>query len=210
MRIGYARVSTLDQNLDRQLDNLHEKGCEKIFMEKITGTKSSRPEYNAMLNLLETRAQQRQEDEKQTGQPIPGDVLVIDSFSRLSRSTKDLLEVTERLNALGVQLVSIKEDLDTRTATGRMMMTMLAALSQFERDILVERTKDGLKAARARGRVGGRSKAGTPQAKAAALALYDANTLTNREIAEQFGVSVATVNRWIAERKRQQLEAEQE
>ena len=207
MRIGYARVSTLDQNLDRQIDNLREKGCEKIFMEKITGTKSSRPEYNAMLNLLETRAQQRQEDEKQTGQPIPGDVLVIDSFSRLSRSTKDLLEVTERLNALGVQLVSIKEELDTRTATGRMMMTMLAALSQFERDILVERTKDGLKAARARGRVGGRSKAGTPQAKAAALAAYDANTLTNREIANQFGVSVATLNRWIAERKRQQLEA---
>lgn len=190
MRIGYARVSTQEQNLDRQLDNLRAAGCTKIYQEKMTGTRTHRPEYDKMLDALR-----------------PGDVLVVDSFSRLSRSTKDLLEVVDRLTAADVQLVSLKENLDTTTATGRMMLTMLSALSQFERDLIAERTTDGLKAARARGRVGGRPKAGSPQTKAAALAMYDANTLTNREIADQCGVSVATLNRWIAARKRQQLEA---
>lgn len=190
MRIGYARVSTQEQNLDRQLDNLRAAGCMKIYQEKMTGTRTHRPEYDKMLDALR-----------------PGDVLVVDSFSRLSRSTKDLLEVVDRLTAADVQLVSLKENLDTTTATGRMMLTMLSALSQFERDLIAERTADGLKAARARGRVGGRPKAGNEQTKAAALALYDANTLTNAQIAAQCGVSVATLNRWIAERKRQQLEA---
>lgn len=190
MRIAYARVSTDAQDLTRQLDNLAAAGYDRIYQEKMTGTQTHRPEYDKMLDALR-----------------PGDVLVVDSFSRLSRSTKDLLEVVDRLNAMGVQLVSLKEQLDTTTATGKMMMTMLAALSQFERDLISERTKDALNAKRKRGIVGGRPKAGTPQTKAAALAMYDANTLTNREIANQCNVSVATLNRWIAERKRQQLEA---
>ena len=184
MKIGYARVSTQDQNLDRQLDNLTAAGCERIYQEKMTGTKATRPELTRMLDSLR-----------------PGDTLVIDSFSRLSRSTKDLLETVERLTAEGVNIVSLKEQLDTTTATGKMMLTMLSALSQFERDLIAERTKDGLKAARARGRQGGRPKAGNDKTKAAALAAYDTNTMTNGEIAKQFGVSTATLSRWIAERK---------
>ena len=184
MVIGYARVSTQEQKLDRQIDALQARGCERIYQEKMTGTRADRPEYQRMLDALR-----------------PGDTLVIDSFSRLSRSTKDLLEVVERLNEQGVNLVSLKEQLDTTTATGKMMLTMLSALSQLERDLIAERTVDGLKAARARGRKGGRPKAGNEKTKQAALAMYDANVLTNKEIAAQCKVSIATLNRWIRERK---------
>lgn len=184
MVIGYARVSTLEQNLDRQIDNLTAYGCEKIYQEKMTGTKADRPEFRAMLDALR-----------------PGDVLVTDSFSRLSRSTKDLLDLVERLNAAGVHLVSLKENLDTTTATGKMMLTMLSALSQFERDLIAERTKDGLKAARARGRKGGRPTVGNGKIKEQALAMYDANVMTNKEIAEKCNVSTATLSRWIKEKR---------
>lgn len=180
MKIGYARVSTQDQNLDRQLDNLRAAGCERIFNEKMTGTKSDRPELKAMLLTLRS-----------------GDVLVIDSFSRLSRSTKDLLDLVEKLTAMGVHLVSLKENLDTTTATGKLMLTMLSALSQFERDLIAERTVDGLKAARARGRCGGRPTVGTEKDKKQALAMYRTNAISNREIAERFGISQSTLSRWI-------------
>ena len=187
MKIGYARVSTQEQNLDRQLDNLKAAGCERIYCEKMTGTKAHRPELDKMKEALRA-----------------GDVLVIDSFSRLSRSTKDLLETVEMLTDQGVNIISLKEQLDTTTATGKLMLTMLSALSQFERDIIAERTKDGLKAARARGRNGGRPKAGTDKIRAAAMAAYDANTMTNKDIANQFGVSTATLSRWIAAHKAEQ------
>lgn len=183
MKIGYARVSTTDQNLDRQLDNLKAQGCERIFEEKMTGTKAHRPELDTMLATLRE-----------------GDTLVIDSFSRLSRSTKDLLEVVDRLKDMNVNLVSLKEQLDTTTATGKMMLTVLSALSQFERDIIAERTAEGLKAAKARGRQGGRPKASS-KAVGMALKLYDADTMSIKQISEATGLSTATINRRIAERK---------
>lgn len=184
MKIGYARVSTQDQNLDRQLDNLRSAGCERIFNEKMTGTRSDRPELKAMLMTLRS-----------------GDVLVIDSFSRLSRSTKDLLSLVEQLTGMGVHLVSLKENLDTTTATGKLMLTMLSALSQFERDLIAERTMDGLKAARARGRCGGRPRSGSDKDRKQAYAMYKANVMTCKEIAEKFGVSLSTLNRWIRSEK---------
>lgn len=197
MIIGYARVSTQDQNLDRQIDNLKARGCEKIYQEKMTGTKANRPEFQKMLDALRA-----------------GDTLVTDSFSRLSRSTKDLLELVERLNGQGINLISIKEQLDTTTATGKMMLTMLSALSQFERDLIAERTADGLKAARARGRIGGRPKVGSEKAKAKAIELYLSNTMSNTEIvnfirAQYFSndikkFSSSTLSRWIREYKEQQ------
>ena len=199
MKIGYARVSTQDQHLDRQIDALKAQGCERIYQEKMTGTKAERPEFQKMLDALR-----------------PGDTLVTDSFSRLSRSTKDLLELVERLNGQGVNLISIKEQLDTTTATGKMMLTMLSALSQFERDLIAERTADGLKAARARGRMGGRPKVGSEKAKAKAIELYLTNTMSNTEIvnfirAQYFGNDVkkfssSTLSRWIREYKEQQNE----
>lgn len=184
MKIGYARVSTQDQNLDRQLDNLRAAGCERIFNEKMTGTKSDRPELRTMLLTLRS-----------------GDILVIDSFSRLSRSTKDLLDLVEKLTDMGVHLVSLKENLDTTTATGKLMLTMLSALSQFERDLIAERTVDGLKAARARGRCGGRPRIGSDKDRQQALAMYDANVMSNAEIAAHFNVSQSTLSRWIRSRK---------
>jgi len=184
LKIGYARVSTQDQNLDRQLDNLRSAGCERIFNEKMTGTKSDRPELKTMLLTLRS-----------------GDILVIDSFSRLSRSTKDLLDLVEKLTNMGVHLVSLKENLDTTTATGKLMLTMLSALSQFERDLIAERTIDGLKAARARGRCGGRPRLGTDKDRQQALAMYRANVMTNVEIADKFGISQRTLSRWIASEK---------
>lgn len=186
MKIGYARVSTQDQNLDRQMDNLRTAGCERIFNEKMTGTKSDRPELKTMLLTLRS-----------------GDILVIDSFSRLSRSTKDLLQLVDQLTAMGVHLVSLKENLDTTTATGKLMLTMLSALSQFERDLIAERTIDGLKAARSRGRCGGRPRLGSDKDRQQALAMYDANVMSNAEIAAKFGVSQRTFSRWIANRKKQ-------
>lgn len=185
MVIGYARVSTQDQNLDRQLDALNKAGCERIFNEKMTGTHSSRPELQLMLMTLR-----------------PGDTLVVESFSRLSRSTKDLLDMVEKLTKMDVHLISLKEDLDTKTATGKMMLTVMSALSQFERDLIAERTKEGLKAARARGRCGGRPRLGSDKEKKQALAMYDANVMTNSEIASKFNVSLRTFNRWVAERNR--------
>lgn len=184
MKIGYARVSTQDQNLDRQLDALNKAGCERIFNEKMTGTKSTRPELQLM--LLTVRS---------------GDTVIVESFSRLSRSTKDLLQLVEKLTNMGVHLISLKEDLDTTTATGKLMLTMLSALSQFERDLIAERTIDGLKAARARGRCGGRRPLGTEKDKKQALAMYHANVMTNGEIASKFGISLRTLSRWIAAEK---------
>lgn len=184
MIIGYARVSTQDQNLDRQLDALNKAGCERIFNEKMTGTHSARPELQTMLMTLRE-----------------GDTLIVESFSRLSRSTKDLLDMVEKLTKLGVHLVSLKEDLDTNTATGKMMLTVMSALSQFERDLIAERTKEGLKAARARGRVGGRPRLGSDRERKQAIAMYKANAMTNREIADKFGVSLRTFCRWIEQDK---------
>ena len=122
-------------------------------------------------------------------------------FSRLSRSTKDLLDLVERLTKMDVHLVSLKENLDTTTATGKLMLTMLSALSQFERDLIAERTIDGLKAARARGRRGGRPRSGTEKDRQQAYAMYEANIMSCQEIANKFGVSLSTLNRWIKEKK---------
>lgn len=179
-------MSTQDQNLDRQIDALQKAGCERIFNEKMTGTRSSRPELQMMLMTIRE-----------------GDTLVVESFSRLSRSTKDLLDMVERLTKAGVQLISLKEDLNTNTATGKLMLTMLSALSQFERDLIAERTIDGLKAARARGRKGGRPRSGTDKDRKQAYAMYKANVMSCREIADKFGVSLSTLTRWIRDAKKQ-------
>lgn len=176
MTVGYARVSTTDQHLDRQLVSLQEQGCEQVYQEKMTGSKANRPELDKALSVLRE-----------------GDTLVVESFSRLSRSTKDLLEIIEKLTGIGVNLISIKEQLDTTTANGKLMLTMLAALSQFERDIIAERTREGLKAARARGRKGGRKPVGNEDIKRNAIALYEANAMTNPEIAKLSGVSNSNV-----------------
>lgn len=139
--LGYARVSTEQQSLDRQLDALQKYGCDLIFDEKMTGTKRDRPELEKLIDRM-----------------TEGDTVVIAELSRLGRSTKDLIELTELFQSKGVHLVSLKEQIDTSTSTGKLLFTLMSAIAQFERDLISERTQEGLKAARARGRLGGRPK----------------------------------------------------
>ena len=151
---GYARVSTEQQNLDRQLDALKKYGCDIIYNEKMTGTKRNRPELSKLLDRM-----------------TEGDTVVIESLSRLGRSTKDLIELTELFHQKGVHLVSLKEQIDTSTSTGKLLFTLMSAIAQFERDVIADRTCEGLRAARTRGRMGGRPKT-DPDAVRKAVKLY--------------------------------------
>ena len=151
---GYARVSTEQQNLDRQLDALKKYGCDIIYNEKMTGTKRNRPELSKLLDRM-----------------TEGDTGVIESLSRLGRSTKDLIELTELFHQKGVHLVSLKEQIDTSTSTGKLLFTLMSAIAQFERDVIADRTCEGLRAARTRGRMGGRPKT-DPDAVRKAVKLY--------------------------------------
>lgn len=178
MIYGYARVSTADQNLDRQLDALRKYGIDKLFCEKMSGTKKNRPELDKMLTELSK-----------------GDTVVIESLSRLGRSVKNLSELMEYFNTQNIRLVSMKETIDTTSPTGRLLYTILSSLAQFERDILVERTAEGLKAARARGRVGGRPKTDA-RAMQKALALYETKQYSLKEIKELTGVSKSVLYRF--------------
>ena len=183
--IGYARVSTQEQNLERQIDALQQYGIDRLYTEKMTGTKKHRPELDAMLARLEA-----------------GDTVVIESLSRLGRSTKDLLALVDLLNEKGVKLVSLKENIDTTTSTGRMLITVLSALAQFERDVIVERTNEGLAAARARGRKGGRPPIDEAKVKQA-LKLYHAGGHTLREIESLTGIKSSTLYRKLAQEESQ-------
>ena len=182
-KIGYARVSTLDQNLERQLDMLRQHGVDQIFQEKMSGTKRDRPELNKLLAHV-----------------TEGDTIVVESLSRLGRSTKDLIELMELLKERGVQLVSLKESIDTSTPTGKLLFTLMSAMAQFERDVIAERTQEGLKAARARGRKGGRPKCDGRKLQQA-LKLYDAGRHTVKEIEELTGIKKATLYRALQAQK---------
>ena len=172
---GYARVSTEQQNLDRQLDALNKYGVDIIFNEKMTGTKRNRPELEKLLERL-----------------TEGDTVVVESLSRLGRSTKDLIWLMETFNEKGVNLVSLKESIDTTSSTGKLLFTLMSALAQFERDVLADRTKEGLAAARARGRKGGRPPT-DKDAVRRAVRLYKTGEYTVSEIVEMTGVRKTTL-----------------
>lgn len=176
---GYARVSTAEQILDRQLDMLSKYGVDRIYSEKMTGTRRDRPELQRMLTDLDK-----------------GDTVVVESLSRLGRSTKNLIELMELFNDKGVNLVSLKENIDTTTPTGKLLFTLISAISQFERDCLAERTKEGLAAARARGRKGGRPKKSSSIIEKA-IKLYNSKEYSIAEIKELTGVSRSTLYRYI-------------
>ncbi|MED1202563.1 recombinase family protein [Heyndrickxia acidicola] len=185
MIFGYMRVSTLDQNLDRQEQQLKEAGCEKVFFEKVTGTKRERPELNHLLDQLRA-----------------GDEVIITDLTRLSRSTKDLIEIVELIGSKGANLRSLKESwLDTTTAHGKLMFTMFAGLAQFERDLISERTKEGLQAAAANGRHAGRPSVQDDKLEYA-FYLYDKGGMTMQEIAEKAKISRMTLHRKLKERNK--------
>lgn len=186
MILAYARVSTDQQNLNRQLDALEAYGYDELYMEKITGTKLARPE----LDKLRIRAR-------------AGDSILVESFSRLGRNTRDLLNLIYQFSDSGIELISLKEQLDTTTPTGRLMLTMMLALAQFERDTTVERIKEGMSAARRRGLSPGRP----PKDKKSidrAVKLYNEGTVSVKDIAKICGVSVPTLYRYIEKQKEKQ------
>ena len=182
MLIGYARASLEKQAIERQLDELMAAGvaAKHIFQEKMTGTKRERPELNRMLASLKK-----------------GDTVVVLELSRMGRSTKDLLEIVDLIRKKGAHFKSLSEAwLDTTTPQGNLVFTIFAGLCQFERDLIAERTKSGLAAAKARGRTGGRPC--TQEEKAEEVRALYAVGVNIAEIVRQTGVSRSTVNRILA------------
>lgn len=179
MIYGYARVSTEDQNLDRQIDMLEQHGVDMLLTEKMSGTKKNRPELDRLLAALKA-----------------GDTVVVESLSRLGRSTKNLIELVELFQEKGVHLVSLKESIDTSTASGKLLFTLMSAIAQFERDTIAERTKEGLQAARSRGHVGGRPRTKEDKINQA-FRLYATREYTIKEIEDLTGVKKSTLYRYL-------------
>jgi DNA invertase Pin-like site-specific DNA recombinase len=180
MLIGYARVSTQDQNPQLQIDALNQQGCTKIFTEHASGAQRDRPQLKAALEYLRE-----------------GDTLVVWKLDRLARSIKQLIETIEDLEKRGIGFRSVTESIDTTTPGGKLVFHIFGSLAEFERALIKERTKAGLVAARARGKVGGRPKALGAKELAAAKAMLRDPDLRVEDVAEQLQVSPATLYRHI-------------
>lgn len=178
--IGYARVSTVDQNPDLQIDALKSAGASRIFVETISGAKADRPELKACLDYIR-----------------PGDTLTVWKLDRLARSIIQLIATIEKLDQLGCGFRSLTEAIDTTTPTGKLTFHIFSALTEFERSIIRERTVAGLQAAKARGRKGGRPKAMTEDDIVAARALIRDGSLTIKQVADRMGVSDGTLYKYI-------------
>jgi DNA invertase Pin-like site-specific DNA recombinase len=180
-KIGYARVSTSGQNLDSQLDDLKKAGCSKIFADRISGVKESRPEWNQLLEYLRH-----------------GDTLVITELSRMSRSLMHLLQTVNILEDRGINLQSLRENIDTSTATGRAFISIMGAINQMERELKAERAAAGRAAAKARGRTGGRPKTDPTKLEQAKI-LYENSSQTAAEICKSIGIGRRTLFNYLAE-----------
>lgn len=180
--VGYARVSTHDQHLDQQITALKDAGCIRIFEEKATGTHSDRPQLVSTLDFVRE-----------------GDVLVVWRLDRLGRSLNHLIATVASLEDQGVGFRSLHENIDTTTSTGRLVFHIFAALAEFERDLIVDRTKAGLEAARARGAKPGRKKALSPDQVTVARQMHASGDYTVDAIAKTLSTSRATIYRSLAE-----------
>jgi len=179
--IGYSRVSTSDQSLDRQLDELRANGCERVFSEAASGKRGAhRPQWEACLAHLRA-----------------GDTLVVVELSRLGRNTGDLGRLLDDLDQRGIGLTILNLGIDTKTPAGRLIFTIIGAVAAMERELLIERTQSGLAAARARGRVGGRRRSFTAEQEREAQRLYDLRQLTAEQIAKVVGTSTSSLYRYL-------------
>ena len=178
MIFGYARVSSENQNLDGQLDALGAAGAARIFGDKISGSTRTRPQLDQLLDQLR-----------------PGDVIVVTKYDRLARSLRDLLDIVEIIKGRGAGFRSLAEDIDTTTPAGRLVFHVFASIAQFERERISERTREGLEAARKRGRVGGRPPALSPVQRDEVRRMRDDDGRPLAEIARLFRVSTKTVRR---------------
>ena len=182
MLIGYARVSTDDQNLDLQRDALRAAGCERIYEDRMSGAKASRPGLAQAMEVARAR-----------------DVLAVWRLDRLGRSLHDLIVLARTLDDAGVGLMSLQEKIDTGSSGGRLIFHMFGALAEFERNLVRERTQAGLSAARARGRKGGRPKTLDPAKRQLVVQLYDARQHTIAEICRIMGISKPTLYNYLSE-----------
>lgn len=187
MRIGYARVSTQDQDTQAQISALMAAGCEIAFQEKASGGRWDRPELHRLLSQLRK-----------------GDVVVVWKLDRLSRSLKDLLLTLEKIEEAGADFQSLTEAIDTASPAGQMMMQIVGSFAEFERAMLRERTKSGLDAARKDGRVGGRRPKLTPQQQKEIVALVTSGQKTGADAARLFRVHSSTVVRLLAKHRQDQ------
>lgn len=181
MLIGYARVSREDQNLELQLQSLKSAGCERVFSDKRSGAQKAREGLEDALSHLRA-----------------GDTLVVWKLDRLGRTVKQLVDLVEELNSKEINFKSLKESIDTTSSAGRFFFHIMASLAQMERELIVERTKAGLEAAKRVGRVGGRRRLMTESKIKSAKKLLRSGMLP-RDVAEDLGVSMATLYRWIPE-----------
>ena len=179
MLIGYARVSTQDQNLDLQIDALTNAECKKIFHEKTSGSRAIRPEFSKALEALRE-----------------GDTLVVWKLDRLGRSVKNLVDLVGELHKLGIQFKSLADAIDTAPPSGRFFFHVMASLAQMERELTVERTRAGLEPARKLGRKGGRKRRMTDSKIESAKRLL-ANGVPPRDVALNLDVSIPTLYRWV-------------
>lgn len=179
MLIGYARVSTQDQNLDLQINALNQAGCKRVFEDKISGSRAERPGLAKALDMLRE-----------------GDTLVVWKLDRLGRSVKHLVDLVGALHQRGVQFKSLTDAIDTTTPSGRFFFHVMASLAEMERELTVERTRAGLQVARQLGRIGGRKRQMTDSKIASARKLLTSG-VPPRDVAQNLGVSVPTLYRWI-------------
>lgn len=180
MRVGYARVSTHEQNLSLQIDELKKSGCSEIFTDKISGAKSERPGLQKVIGFLRE-----------------GDILVVWRLDRLGRSLKHLIEVITFLEERNIGFSSIQESIDSTTSGGKLIFHIFGALAEFERNLICERTKAGLAAARARGRKGGRPRALDDRKIKLMRNLYNSKKHPVSEICDSLGVSKSTLYNYL-------------
>jgi DNA invertase Pin-like site-specific DNA recombinase len=184
MLVGYARVSTNEQNLDLQKDALEKAGCERMYVEHASGSRTSRPELDKALEMLRKN-----------------DTLVVWRLDRLGRSLKHLIELITELEQRNIGFKTLSESLDTTTSGGKLIFHIFGALAEFERNLIRERTQAGLIAARARGRKGGRPPALDDKKKAVAIKLYKEKEHTIQEICRMMGISKPTLYSYVREAK---------
>ena len=183
---GYGRVSTQDQHLEAQLQQLQEAGCDRIYQEKESGVKRDRPELAKMLDFIRA-----------------GDTVIICKLDRLARSVKDLLEIVDLLERKEVALKVLNISLDTSTPTGRLMLSMLAAIGQFEREMMLERQYEGIRLAKDAGRYKGRKP--TAQAKSDQVVTLAVQGVSKAKIAEKLSIGVTSVYRILQNHKQQHI-----
>ena len=179
MLIGYARVSTQDQNLTLQREALINAGCEKVFEDKVSGTRADRPGLSKTLEMLRE-----------------GDTLVVWKLDRLGRSVKQLVDMVSELNKQGIQFKSLTDSIDTGTTSGRFFFHVMASLAEMERELTIERTRAGLEVAKKLGRTGGRKPKMTDSKIESAKELLSSG-VPPKEVAKNLGVSVSTLYRWL-------------